>query len=238
MQPRNVPASGAGYWAALCGASVFGADCGDSVSHLLGLGHVRGVPFLAVAFALTLLAERRAGAATVAYYWVAIVILRTGATNVGDLLTHDLKLGYWTVGAILAVCVGLCVARTAGRRGERGAVPPVDALYWTTMGLAGAFGTVFGDAMTRALGGPGSSTLVLLPVTAAAFGTRLVPGLGGTWVSYWLVVSAVRTIGTSFGDWSADGIGLLQATVASGVVFVSIVATVGRRSVVAVERAA
>ena len=238
MQTRNVPASGVGYWAALCGASVFGADCGDSVSHLLGLGHIRGVPFLAAGFALTLLAERRTGATSVAYYWLAIVILRTGATNVADLMTHDLKLGYIAVGTILTVCLGLCVSASGIGRGVRGAVPPVDALYWVTMGIAGTVGTVWGDALSRGLGGAGSSTLALMPVFVAVFAVRGLPGFGATWSAYWVVVAVVRTIGTTFGDWSAGGLGLLDATILSGVAFISTVAVLGRPAVVGVGRTA
>jgi uncharacterized membrane-anchored protein len=46
------------FWGALCLASIFGANMGDFFAHDLGLGHVKGLPFLAVAFAAVLIAER------------------------------------------------------------------------------------------------------------------------------------------------------------------------------------
>lgn len=62
MDRANTPQVGARYWVALCVASVFGANCGDFASHVLGLGHVRGLPVLALLFAAVLLGERRATA--------------------------------------------------------------------------------------------------------------------------------------------------------------------------------
>ena len=51
MQPRHLPRLGLRFWAALCLASIFGANMGDFFAHDLGLGHVRGLPFLALALA-------------------------------------------------------------------------------------------------------------------------------------------------------------------------------------------
>ena len=51
MQDRHLPSLGPRFWAALCLASIFGANMGDYFAHNLGLGHVAGLPFLAVAFA-------------------------------------------------------------------------------------------------------------------------------------------------------------------------------------------
>ena len=51
MQRSHVPQLGVRYWSALCLASIFGANMGDFFAHNLGLGHVAGLPFLAIAFA-------------------------------------------------------------------------------------------------------------------------------------------------------------------------------------------
>jgi hypothetical protein len=39
-------------------------------------------------------AEKRSVLTTEACYWLAIIVLRTGATNLADLGTRDFKLGY------------------------------------------------------------------------------------------------------------------------------------------------
>src|SRR5260370_9616504 len=69
-----------------------GANAGDFLANILHLGHLRGLPPLAAAFVVIVWAERRAQATTEAYYWLAIIVLRTGATNLPRLLAPDLQL--------------------------------------------------------------------------------------------------------------------------------------------------
>ena len=49
MHGRHLPALGRRFWGALCLASIFGANMGDFFAHDVGLGHVKGLPFLAIA---------------------------------------------------------------------------------------------------------------------------------------------------------------------------------------------
>ena len=58
MQPIHLPTLGPRYWVALCIASIFGANMGDFFAHNLGLGHLGGLPFLVVALAIVVTAER------------------------------------------------------------------------------------------------------------------------------------------------------------------------------------
>jgi hypothetical protein len=83
MQANHLPTLGPRYWSALCLASIFGANMGDFFARNLGLGHVSGLPFLAAAQAIVIVAER--------YYWLAIIIVRTAATNFADFAAGDLK---------------------------------------------------------------------------------------------------------------------------------------------------
>src|SRR5258708_25157132 len=146
MQTRNVPETGPRYWTALSLASIFGANMGDFVARILHLGHASGLPFLAVVFVGILLAERRSTTPTEAYYWLAIVTLRTAATNLADLATHDFKLGYPSVLAGLAVLlVGVLVLedRSLARRQRDAAtiqlrgMPATTHFYWAAMLVAG-----------------------------------------------------------------------------------------------------
>lgn len=213
MQPRNVPAMGARYWAALLLASVLGANMGDFVSHVLHLGHANGLPPLALIFALVLFAESRLALGGEGYYWVAIVTLRTAATNLGDLATHDFKLDYpWVIAALAALLVvvlageGRITKRPAGPAG----LPVTGGFYWAAMLVAGTLGTVAGDFVADDLGlGVAMGSLVLWGPLAVAFGLRSVPALLGK-PTYWLAVVAVRTAGTTMGDFLAgkDGLGL------------------------------
>src|ERR1700744_4518069 len=104
MQPIHLPALGARYWSALCLASIFGANMGDYFARNLGLGHLAGLPFLAAALAIVIAAERFDRMRHQSYYWIAVIIVRTAATNFADFACGDLKLPR------LAVTAGLAVA--------------------------------------------------------------------------------------------------------------------------------
>ena len=158
MAPKNLPMINARYWIAILAASMCGANTGDFASRILGLGHTRGLIPLALIFLAIVWAERRSNVATEAYYWLAIIVLRTGATNLADLGTHDLELGYFLC---MGVLVGLMVvmllidrARGVEPTGVVGSdgrcsLPATDASYWVTMLAAGTLGTVAGDWLRR-----------------------------------------------------------------------------------------
>ena len=81
MKPRSLPTIDARYWTAILAASMCGANTGDFVSRILGLGHTRGLLPLGLIFLAIVWAEARSKLPTEAYYWLAIIVLRTGATN-------------------------------------------------------------------------------------------------------------------------------------------------------------
>ena len=80
---------------------------------------------------------------------------RTGATNLADLGTHDLKLGYIPFMAGLAALMVLMLlidkARgvqpigVPGPDGRWHTLPATDTSYWITMLAAGTLGTAAGD---------------------------------------------------------------------------------------------
>jgi len=225
MQLANVPVLGARYWTAITIASVFGANLGDFVSHVLHLGHWRGLPVLAVLLAGVLVAERRAPWRGEALYWAAIVILRTAATNLADLATHDLRIAYPRVIAGLAVLMVL-LARRVGRRADRSGPPATDSWYWATMLTAGTLGTAIGDFTSGEMGfGSGLGTIVLGAVLAAvlAWAGR---SHWSTRLAYWGSIVAVRSAGTTAGDFCAFGhllgLGLPLSTWVFAVVLVAV----------------
>jgi len=227
MKPIHLPALGPRYWTALCIASIFGANMGDFFAHDLGLGHVAGLPYLAVALAIVLIAERFDDIRHQFYYWTAIIIVRTAATNFADFAAGDLKLPRPFVMAGLAVALAGAVWLSwqfVWRRRETKAndVLRADLGYWTSMFLAGTLGTVLGDYCSHnlKLGNAGGS-LLLSPVVAALFlagrNDRLL------WLPlYWMTVVAIRGAGTTVGDYLASRgmLGLPLSTAATGIVFV------------------
>src|SRR5216684_8177801 len=178
VKPRSLPTIDARYWTAILAASMCGANTGDFVSRILGLGHTRGLLPLGLIFLAIVWAETRSKLPTEAYYWLAIIVLRTGATNLADLGTHDLKLGYFLfMGVLTALIVAMLLLDrvrgvqpigVAGPDGRWHTLPATDASYWITMLAAGTLGTAAGDWVAEETGlglGYGSALLV-----AALFG--------------------------------------------------------------------
>ncbi len=230
MKQQHLPALGPRFWSALCLASVFGANVGDFFAHDLGLGHLGGLPFLAIGFALILVAERVDGGTRELYYWFAIIVVRTAATNIADYLAGDLKLPRPWVMTGLAVALALAIAFVRQRRQQAGigdskqTLLTADALYWISMLLAGTLGTVMGDYVSHNLHlGDALAALVLGLLLAVLFivGSR---GLLWTLPFYWLTIVLVRAAGTSAGDFLASRhlLGLPLSTAVSGLAFVAL----------------
>jgi len=214
MQIKNVPAVTPRYWIAILVASMCGANTGDFLSHNLHLGHWRGLPPLAVAFLIILWAERRARITTEAYYWLAIIVLRTAATNLADLCTHDLNLGYPATELGLTLLLIIFVAADRGRKTDpilpsaRPTVPATTALYWLAMLTAGTLGTASGDFTADVAGLGlfyGSAVLLALFGVVLAIAWRF-GGMAKPW--YWAAIVAARTAGTTLGDMLASRHGL------------------------------
>jgi len=209
MQVANVPVLGWRYWAMISIASVFGANMGDYAAHNLHLGHIDGIPVLAIMFGAVLFAERRARIHTEVFYWLAIVLLRTAATNLGDLTTHDMRLPpQWVVGALAALMMLILwvVSRADNDQNRQWfGTPPTNARFWVLMLLAGTLGTVFGDFVAARIGLAASTALfVTLWSVVLTFGRHAV---GSNRIGYWLTIILIRTAGTNMGDFLTDGDG-------------------------------
>ena len=235
MHSRNIPVLGPRYWAGLWIASVLGVNMGDFVAHVLALGHANGVAPVLAAFGLVLLAERRSRAASGVYYWLAIIALRTAATNLADLLTHDLGLAHVSAMAGLGVgMAGLVVARRLCLKRDRAVHDPGLAVgggvswgfYWAAMLVAGTLGTVLADYAADGLGlGDGLSAAALCGVLGLIMVARAVWSVTTAWL-YWLTLVAVAAAGTSVGDYAAGrhglALGLPVSVVGSALLFAAV----------------
>ncbi len=222
MQLVHTPRLDRAYWVALCLASVAGANAGDLEAHGLGLGHVNGLPILAACFAATLLLERRSDRRGTGFYWTAILLVRMAAANAADLLTHDLRLPYPGTIAGLGLATLLLALPTRRRRDGGDGRMATGGWYWAAMLAAGTLGTAIGDAVAGAAGlgtGPATVLLGVLPCLVLAL-AGVAPGRLG----YWLAVVAIRSAGTTAGDFAAGRLGLASSTAA----FVVLLAVVAR----------
>ncbi|HEX4194605.1 MAG TPA: hypothetical protein VHY80_15965, partial [Stellaceae bacterium] len=219
MRAQNLPSINARYWCAIAVASMAGANSGDFAARYLHLGHTGGLLPLALVFLAIVWAETRARRATEAYYWLAIIVLRTGATNLADLMTHDLHLGYpLTLAALAALIVAILIFVAwrdgVGRDGAAPAaadgrkLPATDSAYWLAMLTAGTLGTAGGDFTADVLGlGVGYGSLVLVAVfLIVLLGAVRIGKISLFW--YWAAIVAARTAGTTMGDFLPSRHGL------------------------------
>ena len=207
MRYSNVPTVGARYWTAISLASVFGCNLGDFVSLYLHWGHWLGLFPLAVIFAALVAGERHSVRTTEAWYWTVVIVLRTAATNIADLATHTFEWPYLRVIVGLAVIQVLVILpvlpRLVQSGSDRTGRPATDGWYWISLLTAGALGTAIGDWVAEDLHfGTGGGTLIL----GIVFAVILAMGSRSRWTtkaSYWLAIIAVRSAGTTAGDWLA-----------------------------------
>ncbi len=215
MRPPNLPRISARYWCAIVVASMAGANTGDFAARYLHLGHTGGLLPLALIFLAIVWAETRARRATEAYYWLAIIVLRTGATNLADLMTHDLHLGYpLTLAALTALIIAVLLfvywrdgsAAPAAADGRK--LPATDSAYWIAMLTAGTLGTAGGDFVADEVGlGVGYGSIVLVAVfLIVLLGATRIGKMSLFW--YWAAIVAARTAGTTMGDFLPSRRGL------------------------------
>ena len=228
MDKKHLPILGRRYWAALCLASIFGANMGDFFAHNLGLGHVAGLPILAVALAAVLLLARSSSVAHQAYYWLAIIIVRTAATNFADFAAADMRLPRtWVIAGLTFLLIltlylsARFLWRQLGEGARRAKVLCADTGYWISMFLAGTLGTVIGDYFSHNLSlGNAEASIILSALLGVLFlfGYR---GLLWTIPFYWLTVVMVRAAGTVVGDLlaSREQLGLPLSTLVTGALF-------------------
>jgi len=228
MKILHIPKVNARYWSAITFASLFGTNMGDLYAHEAHLGIALGTSLLAVLAACVFLIERRDHGPRELYYWLVIIIIRTGATNIADYFKHIIP---WLLfGLILtALLAGFAWASQRGDRrceaaAEARGMPDTGITYWLAMLSAGIFGTFVGDVCSKLVGkGVASLGLGALLVVALAAWRR--DGTHRFWL-YWIALAIARTAGTAMGDFLAETealhIGLPLSTLITGSIFVLI----------------
>lgn len=229
MKNIHMPKVDARYWTSILMASIFGTNLGDFYAHESGLGLMAGVGILAILAGLVFLAERRDAVPRELYYWLVIIIIRTGATNIADWLAFRVRIPAVPLSIALGVAIAALAAwmtmteskaEIAANRG----LPDTDAKYWIAMLFAGIFGTVLGDVLSHYYTQANASIGLGLLLAIILLGRW--QGIVAAIAGYWLTVSVARTAGTAMGDWLAENkilnIGLTASTLITGAVFVGI----------------
>lgn len=230
MKALHMPVVDGRYWLGILLASVFGTNLGDFYAHEAGLGIGLGLLVLAAIAGGVFAAERFDRRGAEFYYWLVIIIIRTGATNIADYLAYRVHIPALLLSAgLLAILAALAwqatrvgPAQVGAMRGGR--MPDTGAAYWLAMLTAGVFGTVFGDVCSHLAGqGPASLALGLVLVLILVAGWKRA---AGAIAFYWGTLAVARTAGTAMGDWLAENkalhIGLPLSTLITGCLFVGV----------------
>jgi uncharacterized membrane-anchored protein len=239
MQTRHVPTINGRYWAGISLASVFGTNMGDLYAHDSGLGLLGGLPILVIIFAVIYAAERFDKHSHDAYYWLCIIVMRTGATNIADYMAGrrgmdidriTLSIGFGVLLGLLAWWLGR-IDRPNSETPALKTVPDTNPGYWATMLTAGVFGTVLGDLAQHSLG-EDVATFGLAAILAIVLFFYRKLALSAL-AAYWFVVAVARTAGTAVGDWLAESphlnLGLPLSTAITGLVLAAILILWPRR---------
>jgi len=228
MKPFHTPLVHAPYWTAITLASIFGTNLGDFYAHESGLGIGKGLAVLALLAAAVFVVERLENLRHEAYYWLVIILIRTGATNIADYLAFRVRIPplALTLGLIALLCLfGWGTHRAYSKEGDSAtALPKTGVAYWLAMLTAGVFGTAVGDICSHAVGELGATLGLSVLLLAVLF-------LGGgrqaqIMALYWTTVAVARTAGTAIGDLLAENktlnIGLSLSTLLTGLSFVGV----------------
>jgi uncharacterized membrane-anchored protein len=246
---RGLPIINPKYWLALVAASIFGTNTGDMISEYFHLGNVAGLPYLAAILAAIFLFEKVSPIVSAVYFWAAIIIIRTAATNIAD-ATHGMG-AYGILAVIGLLATFVFAVRHYKTRVDAyprdSATPRVDGLYWLTMALAGIVGTLVGDLSSAGFGFVDYGVAHFIGMAPSGFdfswmqtghaaGT-VIFGAAIAWMlsryswqqlakpyQYWTLLALIRTAGTAAGDYLAHtSLGLYNSTIVTGFSFAAII---------------
>lgn len=239
MKSQHNPLINLRYWVLINLVSILGTNTGDLMVRLfrqifgeqtqvLALKHFGPFPILLVIFLLVYFLERRSERPQESFFWALILIIRTAATNVADVLSDDLSLSLIKIVLLLGLPFLAYAFYWQSQRCKpviTPFVPETPWSYWGAMMLAGVLGTAIGDALWQAMGL--SMAAVLLSI-----GTGIIVIAGyrsylAVTAFYWVGVLLARITGTGVGDWLAksterggSGLNLYTATLVSTLVFI------------------
>jgi uncharacterized membrane-anchored protein len=193
------------YWAALCMASICGANLGDLFPNIFHTTFAFAITVEVACFVILMMIQRLLGKKVEFLFWGAILIVRAAATALADFAIEGAHLSYGVAAASLLVALAVIVVSSDGfgrRRSGRNSPLTINAGFWLCMLLAGTLGTVAADGIGHAFGdvkvGVATAALAETVLLAAVFPVRASANRA-LW-TYWLAIVVVRAWGTSIGD--------------------------------------
>lgn len=219
MKSEHAPKLGGLYWFLLGLASIFGANAGDVLTGVFGLGRGLVLLLLLLAFLAVLAVERFDRGSPYLCFWLLVVVVRIAAADLCDIgrgMRPHSPIPPLVVMAVLVATL-YCWRFAPSAAAD---IPAVHPLFWWTMLLAGTLGSMFGDCLAEELA---VGNLVACIVPASLFPLLLLAARGYRpypFALYWLAVVALHAAGNAAADLFAHQVlSLALSTIVFGVSF-------------------
>jgi uncharacterized membrane-anchored protein len=163
-------------------------------------------------------------------FWIIKILATTLGETGGDTVSMSMNLGYLVgTGIFAAIFVVAVIAQVSAKKFH-------PALYWTTIVATTTVGTTLADFADRSLGiGYAGGTTILFTLLMASLllwyrtlGSIAVDTVRSpkSEIFYWVTIMFSQTLGTAFGDWTADtaGLGYIGGSIVFGTMLTVIAA--------------
>lgn len=145
-------------------------------------------------------------------FWIIKILATTLGETGGDAVSMSMNLGYLIgTGIFAAIFIVAVIAQASAKKFH-----PI--LYWATIVATTTVGTTLADFADRSLGigyAGGTTILFTLLMVSLLIWHRTLGSVAVDTVSspksemfYWITIMFSQTLGTAFGDWMADTVGL------------------------------
>ena len=201
---RKVAEITLGFWLAKVVATTLGEVAGDAIAQTLNLGYVAGLAITLGLLVAFLIAQVRADHYRPLLFWATIVGTTTAGTEIADLSTHTLGLGYNATSAILFSGMLLTLGVWYLRRGTCDVSGVIDReselFFWVAVLFSNSLGTAFGDGLVYVFGLTYTTgSLVCMAVIAAVLLLHYVARVNAA-VIFWAAFVFTRPFGADFGN--------------------------------------
>ncbi len=214
MQTRDLPLPGGHYWALILVASAIGLSLGDFIARL-GMGKALGLLLMLGVLGILAIANRRLRLATVPFYWLTLIAVKTAALCLGDAFARSSGLGKGGGSVVFGLVLLACVYEIKRQAAQPGSLSPqaaetgkhlpaADFRCWVVMLIASSLGTCMGDFVADGLGfGPWGGAMLAGMLFAVVLSFEMKAEVAST-ARYWLLIAVAALVGTNFGDFLAE----------------------------------
>lgn len=185
-------------------ATTLGETFGDFIAHTLHLGYTIGLSVTSVLLIVVLYFQVKAKEFHPALFWAGIAATTTAGTEVSDLFTRSIGLGYVWGSVILATGLAITLFIWHRKEGNLSVYPIVrkdaEIMFWIAVIFSNSLGTAFGDFLVDVVGlSYMGGALVTMGVIGVVLVLHYAKAMNDIFL-FWLAFVFTRPFGATFGD--------------------------------------